>query len=296
MLPSPNAPPLAGTTPPVKHKRRAARRSEVHDSATWFKAWNQYLVTRVAVSALPLVKYQTLMMMLHAPSACIEYDRLFRQTAATTPSTRWDRLKEDVFVWALGRCRFYVDTCLPFCLRSAPFLFNEVAKALEWILKHNYAICHYLDDYSMAGPPTAPTCAHHLQRFLRVADRLGVLVTMEKVDVPTTTLTVLGQLLLDSLLDSVQQVIRLPPGKLAEIHQELNLWSSRRSTTKRELFSLLGKLSFAARAVPAGRLFLHRLISLSTSVTQLHHHIRLNADARADISWWRASWNGTAPH
>lgn len=39
----------------------------------------------------------------YPPAACIEYDRLFRQTAATNAATRWDRLKEDVFVWTLTR-------------------------------------------------------------------------------------------------------------------------------------------------------------------------------------------------
>ena len=66
---------------------------------------------------------------------------------------------------------------------------------------------------------------------------------------------------------------------------------------KRELLSLIGKLSFTARAIPAGRLFLRRLISLSTTVPQLHHHLRLTSAARADIEWWCGflpTWNGTA--
>ena len=49
--------------------------------------------------------------------------------------------------------------------------------------------------------------------------------------------------------------------------------------------------------VPAGRLFLRRLIDLSTTVRKLHHHISLNAEARADIWWWDSflpSWNGVA--
>ncbi len=40
--------------------------------------------------------------------------------------------------------QLYVDTTLPFGLRSA--LFNAVADALEWILKR-----HYLDDFIVAG-------------------------------------------------------------------------------------------------------------------------------------------------
>ena len=38
-------------------------------------------------------------------------------------------------------------------------------------------------------------------------------------------------------------------------------------------------------------------IWLTTKVKKLHHHIKLNTSARADISWWRSflpTWNGTA--
>ena len=78
---------------------------------------------------------------------------------------------------------------------------------------------------------------------------------------------------------------------------ELDRWSGARKTTKRKLLSLIGVLSFAARAVPAGRLFLRRLITLSTKVERLHHHIRLNQEAQADITWWKTflpDWNGCA--
>ena len=75
------------------------------------------------------------------------------------------------------RGSYYVDTCLPFGFRSAPFLFNQVATALEWILKANYHITHlihYQDDYFMAGSSTSPLCGEHLQCFHRTALRLVV--------------------------------------------------------------------------------------------------------------------------
>ena len=49
---------------------------------------------------------------------------------------------------------FYIDTFLPFGLRSAPFLFNQFSDALHWILQQNYAIrhlLHYLNDFFTAG-------------------------------------------------------------------------------------------------------------------------------------------------
>ena len=63
---------------------------------------------------------------------------------------------------------------------------------------------------------------------------------------------------------------------------------------QKELLSLIGKLAFAAEVVRSGRLFLRRLIDLSTSVTKLHHHIILNLEAGKDIRWWSdflSTWN-----
>lgn len=72
---------------------------------------------------------------------------------------------------------YYVDTCLPFGLRSAPYLFNQFADALEWILKTNYGlqwVIHYLDDYLILGPPSSDQCRQFLQAFLKVCALLGI--------------------------------------------------------------------------------------------------------------------------
>ena len=196
----------------------------------------------------------------------------------------------------LGICwqgQFYVDTCLPFGLRSAPALFNHYAEALDWIMAKNYGaqLLHYLDDFLLVGPPGKDTCQEAMSRMLTVCDQLGIPVVSEKLEGPTTALTFLG-----IVLDTSAQQLRLPPGQARGADRAIRSWLSRHKATKRELLSLI-KLSFAAKVVPAGRLFLRRLIDLSTTVRKLHHHISLNAEARADIRWWDSflpSWNGVA--
>ena len=48
---------------------------------------------------------------------------------------------------------YYIDTSLPFGLRSAPFLFNQLADAIHWILQQQqqqygvHHLLHYLDDF-----------------------------------------------------------------------------------------------------------------------------------------------------
>jgi len=51
--------------------------------------------------------------------------------------------------------QYYMDTCLPFGLRSAPFLFNEYAMTIELIMTHNYQLLHLihsLDDFFPGWP------------------------------------------------------------------------------------------------------------------------------------------------
>lgn len=55
-----------------------------------------------------------------------------------------------------------------------------------------------------------------------------------------------------------------------------------------QLLSIIGKLSFSCKMLPAGRIFLHRLINLSITVKQLYHHLCLTMEARLDMQWWLA--------
>ena len=64
---------------------------------------------------------------------------------------------------------------------------------------------------------------------------------------------------------------------------------------KRELLSLIGKLSQACKVVVAGRTFLRRMIDLSCKAKQLDHWIRLTQGFRSDLAWWSSfieRWNG----
>ena len=102
--------------------------------------------------------------------------------------------------------KYYVDTYLPFGLRSAPFLFNQFAEALNWILCQNYQVTaiHYLDDFLIVGTPGSDQCASSIQRTLAVCDRLGIPVALDKLEGPSTTITFLG-----IQLDMVAQVLLL---------------------------------------------------------------------------------------
>ena len=88
----------------------------------------------------------------------------------------------------------YVDTALPFGLRSAPKIFTAIADALEWILtQHGMSSClHYLDDFLTMGPPGSRECEHNLQLLLQLCEKLGIPIAIHKVEGPTTILIFLG--------------------------------------------------------------------------------------------------------
>lgn len=50
---------------------------------------------------------------------------------------------------------YYYDKVLPFGLRSAPYLFNQLSEAIEWILLTKCSIsfvCHIIDDFLIVEP------------------------------------------------------------------------------------------------------------------------------------------------
>ena len=93
------------------------------------------------------------------------------------------------------KSEYYIDTYLPFGLRSAPFLFNRLADSIHWILQNNYDIrylLHYLDDFLTAGPPDSNICQHNLSQMMSLCQAIGAPIKAEKVEGPTTSLTFLG--------------------------------------------------------------------------------------------------------
>ncbi|XP_077985110.1 uncharacterized protein LOC144439750 [Glandiceps talaboti] len=87
-------------------------------------------------------------------------------------------------------------------------------------------------------------------------------------------------------LNTVAMTMEITPNRLVEIKEELHQWVAKTRATKRELQSLIGKLSFIAKCVKPGRLFLARMLELLRSAKYSHYHIYLNTGFRADLKWW----------
>ena len=178
------------------------------------------------------------------------------------------RLEDHEIIGIHWQGQYYIDLHLPFGMRSSPYLFNHSADAFEWPLKTNYHIQnlrHYLNHVS---PANSLVCANNVHTITQVASQVGILLAPNKVEGPTTHLVFLG-----ILIDTTCIETSLPDDKLHELLSELHSWSSCKKCRKGELLSLIGQLKFACRIIPAGRIFLCRLIDLSTKAHLPLHHI-----------------------
>jgi len=188
----------------------------------------------------------------------------------------------------------YVDKALPFGLRSAPLIFSAVADALLWIMQRkgvSWAI-HYVDDFFTIGRPHTNECQQNMAIMHETCAQAGLPLEPSKTQGPLKTITFLG-----IEIDSTTMEVRLPEDKLSLTLESLARWRDLQACRKRNLQSLIGVLAHASKVVRGSRIFLRRLIDLSTRVTDPDYFIRLNIEARSDIEWWFQfirHWNGRA--
>ena len=153
-------------------------------------------------------------------------------------------------------------------------------------------VFHYLDYFLLVGLPSSNQCEEHLKILLKTFDRLNIPVALEKLEGPTTVLTFLG-----IEMDTQNSTLCLPRDKVQELKSLIATWTQRKSCTKRDLHSLVGKLQHACKVVCSGRSFLRKMFELLRGTAKKQHFIRLNRSFHSDLRWWHLfleSWNGVA--
>ena len=196
-----------------------------------------------------------------------------------------------VYHWEGQYC---VDLKLPFGGRSSASIFTDFADLICWIVNNKYhlVVIHYSDDYLMVSPQDLAVASTQKITLLNVFRYLNIPVAEDKLLGPTTKLPYLG-----IEINTVDMRLAVPAEKLKAILELLPKWCNRRTATKQQILSLIGKLHHISMVVRPGRLFLRRLINLSKTVKHLTHHVNLNKEAREDIHWWcewLPTWHSTA--
>ncbi len=184
------------------------------------------------------------------------------------------------------------DSKLCFGAKLAPAVFNRITQAVRRMLLRRGIICTvYLDDFLIVAP-SAEECAEHVRVTVSLLSWLGFYLAWEKIVGPAQRLVFLGV-----LIDTRAMLLELPAPKLAELSKLLDQVAAQRRISKRQLLTLIGKLSWAARVVRGGRTFVRRLIDTSLRLRRPGHRIRTRGSFMLDISFWRdflSTFNGKA--
>ena len=75
--------------------------------------------------------------------------------------------------------------------------------------------------------------------------------------------------------------------KVKRILELLNSFQQRKSSTLKELQSLISTLNFACKVITRGRAFLQRMMALTRNVKQPYYHIKLTSGFFKDLNMWQ---------
>lgn len=187
------------------------------------------------------------------------------------------------------RGKYYYDVVLVFGLSSACRLWERVATAAHWIARRFLKLellVHYIDDYLLVSVGERQA-ALQLQGLLQLFAMLGIPISLEKLEGPTTLLPFLG-----IQIDARAMTLSLDAARLEYVHGLLSQWLLKPHASIKELQSLVGTLNFCAKVIRPGRIFLRRLINF-ISYLSIRHKSQSHSAAwpltdsvRKDVLWW----------
>ena len=147
-------------------------------------------------------------------------------------------------------------------------MFESFSSVLQWIINSKFnvkGVSHLLVDCFFVGKADTSECLSSLNTFLSLADSLGIPITAEKTQYPTTMITIYG-----IEIDSIEMVARLSVNKVEKKKLCCKIARKKGNLHLKELQSLLRLLNFACGVIVPGRAFLRRLFDLIVGHT-CHH-------------------------
>ena len=192
------------------------------------------------------------------------------------------------FIW---RSAIFFFLGLMFGLRHSGYQGQRVTDAIVWILRRLgletveeqlFNALNYSDD--IAGVEVSEEKALKSSLALeKLFQDLGMEESSSKYHPPSTDMPFLGV-----RFDTVKLQMSVPPEKLEDLREELNLWMKKTTATKKTLQQLLGKLFWISRCVRFSRPFMGRLLHQLRSMHFQPDHKRsvLSNPCKEDISWW----------
>ena len=177
--------------------------------------------------------------------------------------------------------QFYFDTVLCMGQCNAAMACQRTTSCVSYIHSSRGHLCsNYLDDFIGVSPPHSS--ARAFSELGTLLASLGLDEKVSKACPPSSVQTVLGV-----EINTVNMTISVTPTRLSEVSHIIDTWLSKRSASKRELQSLIGKLVFISKCVRTSRLFIGRLLIQLRSLKSQRHRFRLNRDFKKDLLRWK---------
>ena len=180
---------------------------------------------------------------------------------------------------------YYIDCALVMGCRSSAMMCQRATSAIcSFMRSQGVSIISYLDDFAGCSPSNVAQSDYDCLGSMLID--LGLSESLRKAEPPASRMEFLG-----ITFDTETLTLEITPSRLIEIHEILSDWSNKRSATKKELQSLIGKLQFAAKCVPAGRIFISRLLDSLHGLKEQSHKFRITLQFRKDLNWWSSFMN-----
>ena len=186
--------------------------------------------------------------------------------------------------------RLYQFRRMPFGLSSAPRICTELLGVVAHALTN--AGCHfvrYLDDFLFVGG-CAVDVEEMMSRAAAIFGQFGLAVNPSKTEGPAQRLDFLG-----IEFDSIATTVACSAARMGELESELRRANRSPFLRRRELESLIGKLSFAAQVLPGARPFMRSMHDAVQSCRRPNTPVRCTPSFRDDVRHWLhflPIWNG----
>ena len=165
-------------------------------------------------------------------------------------------------------------------LHSVVYVCQRITNSIVYIHRSfGYWSVNYLDDFGSAEHKDDAWNSFNL--MTRIMQSIGAQEAPEKSVAPTTRIEFLG-----NMVDTQKMTLEVSEHRMIELAELLEVWNGKQKCNKKQMQSLIGKLSFVTNCVRGGRIFISRLIDCLKEFSDKEYRC-IGQETKKDISWWQ---------